>query len=261
MTDFLKAVEAPVNPNVPDLRPGDAVSVHVRIKEGERERIQEFKGTVIRLRHGGVAQTFTVRRIASNGVGLERTFLMRSPRVDKVVVDRHTHIRGARVLIPSDLREPGWRELFQRLDGILFTGGGDMAVEHFKGEAHPKVTGLDEARDAIDLGLVRSVAEAGKPFLGICRGLQATNVALGGTLYTDILDQVPNALQHDYQDADIMKERTYLVHPVRVEEGSRIGGIFGQPMLQVNSLHHQGIKDLAPGLKTVAFAPRASCQR
>ncbi len=162
---------------------------------------------------------------------------------------------GAPVLIPSDLPEAGWRELFQRLDGILFTGGGDIAVEHFKGEAHPKVTGLDEARDAIELGLVRSVVEAGKPFLGICRGLQATNVALGGTLYTDILDQVPNALQHDYQDADIMKERTYLVHPVRVEEGSRIGGIFGQPMLQVNSLHHQGIKDLAPGLKAVAFAP------
>src|SRR5258706_4741067 len=162
---------------------------------------------------------------------------------------------GAPVLIPSDLPEAGWRELFQRLDGILFTGGGDIAVEHFKGEAHPKVTGLDEARDAIELGLVRSVVEAGKPFLGICRGLQATNVALGGTLYTDILDQVPNALQHDYQDADIMKERTYLVHPVRVEEGSRIGGIFGQPMFQVNSLHHQGIKELAPRLKAVGFAP------
>ena len=97
MTDFLKAVEAPVNPKVPELRPGDAVSVHVRIKEGERERIQEFKGTVIRLRHGGVAESFTVRRIATNGIGVERTFLIRSPRVDKVVVERHTHIRRAQL--------------------------------------------------------------------------------------------------------------------------------------------------------------------
>lgn len=97
MTDILKALEAPVNPNVPELRPGDAVSVHVRIKEGERERIQEFKGTVIRLRHGGQAQSFTVRRIASNGVGVERTFLVRSPRIDKVVVERHTHIRRAQL--------------------------------------------------------------------------------------------------------------------------------------------------------------------
>ena len=83
MTDLLKAVEAPANPNIPDLRPGDAVSVHVRIKEGDRERIQEFKGTVIRLRSGNGGQNgnFTVRRIASNGVGVERTFLLRSPRI------------------------------------------------------------------------------------------------------------------------------------------------------------------------------------
>ena len=97
MADLLKSVEAPINPNIPDLRPGDAVSVHVRIKEGERERIQEFKGTIIRIRHGGVAETFTVRRIASNGIGVERTFLMRSPRVDKVVVERHSQIRRAQL--------------------------------------------------------------------------------------------------------------------------------------------------------------------
>ena len=97
MTDFLKAVEAPINPNIPELRPGDAVSVHVRIKEGERERIQEFKGTIIRIRHGGVAETFTVRRIASNGIGVERTFLMRSPRIDKVVVERHSETRRAQL--------------------------------------------------------------------------------------------------------------------------------------------------------------------
>jgi large subunit ribosomal protein L19 len=97
MTDLLKSVEAPINPKIPDLRPGDAVSVHVRIKEGERERIQEFKGTIIRIRHGGVAETFTVRRIASNGIGVERTFMLRSPRVDKVVVERHSQVRRAQL--------------------------------------------------------------------------------------------------------------------------------------------------------------------
>jgi large subunit ribosomal protein L19 len=95
MSILLKAVEAPVNSNIPTLRPGDSVSVHVRIKEGDRERIQEFKGTVIRVRKGGNEADFTVRRIASNGIGVERTFLMRSPRVDKVVVERHSHIRRA----------------------------------------------------------------------------------------------------------------------------------------------------------------------
>lgn len=97
MTDLLKSVEAAPNPNIPELRSGDAVSVHVRIKEGERERIQEFKGTIIRIRHGGVAETFTVRRIASNGIGVERTFLLRSPRIDKVVVERHSQTRRAQL--------------------------------------------------------------------------------------------------------------------------------------------------------------------
>ncbi len=97
MTDLLKSIEALANPNIPQLHSGDAVSVHVRIKEGERERIQEFKGTIIRLRHGGVAETFTVRRIASNGIGVERTFLLRSPRIDKVVVERHSQTRRAQL--------------------------------------------------------------------------------------------------------------------------------------------------------------------
>ena len=97
MTDLLKAVEAAKNPNIPDLRSGDTVSVHVRIKEGDRERIQEFKGTVIRLRKGGNESAFTVRRIASNGIGVERTFLLRSPRLDKVVVERHSHVKRAQL--------------------------------------------------------------------------------------------------------------------------------------------------------------------
>jgi len=94
---IIKSVEAPVNPNIPELCAGDVVSVHVRIKEGERERIQEFKGTIIRLRKGGQDANFTVRRVASNGVGVERTFLLRSPRVDKVVVERHSQVRRAQL--------------------------------------------------------------------------------------------------------------------------------------------------------------------
>ena len=98
MTDqILKAVEAQANENIPQLRPGDMVSVHVKIKEGDRERIQEFKGTVIRLRKGGNNANFTVRRVASNGIGVERTFLVRSPRIDKVVVERHSKVRRAQL--------------------------------------------------------------------------------------------------------------------------------------------------------------------
>jgi large subunit ribosomal protein L19 len=102
MSDLLKAVEASVNPNIPELQPGDGVSVFIRIKEGNNERIQEFKGTVIRQRRGGNNENFTVRRIASNGIGVERTFLTRSPRVEKVVIHRHSHIRRANLYFMRD---------------------------------------------------------------------------------------------------------------------------------------------------------------
>jgi large subunit ribosomal protein L19 len=97
MSDLLKAVEAKPNPNIPPLKAGDSVSVHVKIKEGDRERIQEFKGTVIRLRKGKNESSFTVRRLASNGIGVERTFLLRSPRLEKVVVERHGEVRRAQL--------------------------------------------------------------------------------------------------------------------------------------------------------------------
>jgi large subunit ribosomal protein L19 len=94
---LLKAVEGQVNENIPELRPGDLVSVFVRIKEGSNERIQEFKGTIIRMRRGGNNTNFTVRRVASNGIGVERTFLTRSPRLEKVVVQRHSHVRRSKL--------------------------------------------------------------------------------------------------------------------------------------------------------------------
>ena len=104
MTDLLKAVEAKPNEKIPELRPGDTVSVHVRIKEGDRERIQEFKGTVIRLRKGGNDASFTVRRLASHGIGVERTFLLRSPRIEKVEVFRSAKVRRAQLYYLRDLR-------------------------------------------------------------------------------------------------------------------------------------------------------------
>lgn len=100
--ELLRSVEAPVNENIPDLKAGDVVSVHLRIKEGDRERVQEFKGMVIRSRNSGNSANFTVRRTASNGIGVERTFLKRSPRVEKVVVERQSHVRRANLYFLRD---------------------------------------------------------------------------------------------------------------------------------------------------------------
>jgi large subunit ribosomal protein L19 len=98
MADLMKSVErVEPNPNIPDLRPGDTVRVHNRIVEGDRERVQVFQGTVIRLRKGGIQANFTVRRIAAHGIGVERTFLLHSPRVEKVEVLRRAHVRHAQL--------------------------------------------------------------------------------------------------------------------------------------------------------------------
>lgn len=103
MTDVLRTIEAPVNPNIPDLLPGDYVSVHVKIKEGNRERIQEFKGVVLFTHNNGNNSTFTVRRVAAGNIGVERTFLTRSPRIDRVVVDRHSKVRRGRLYFLRNL--------------------------------------------------------------------------------------------------------------------------------------------------------------
>ncbi len=97
MNDLMTSIETPLNANIPELMPGDSVSVHVKIVEGDRERIQEFKGTIIALSNKSNQETFTVRRVASNGIGVERTFLRRSPRLDKVVVERHGKVRRAKL--------------------------------------------------------------------------------------------------------------------------------------------------------------------
>jgi large subunit ribosomal protein L19 len=81
----------------PAMEPGDTVRVHTRIVEGDRERVQVFQGTVIRIRRGSVNSNFTVRRIASDGIGVERTFLTHSPRVEKVEVMRHGRVRRAQL--------------------------------------------------------------------------------------------------------------------------------------------------------------------
>lgn len=102
MNEMLKSVEVTDNPNIPELRPGDSIRVFIRIKEGANERTQEFRGTVIRLRGSGNNQNFTVRRIASNGIGVERTFLMRSPRIEKILVDRRAKVRRAQLYFLRD---------------------------------------------------------------------------------------------------------------------------------------------------------------
>jgi putative glutamine amidotransferase len=159
---------------------------------------------------------------------------------------------GLPLLIPLGLEEAAYQALFARLDGILFTGGGDIQPDLYGGQEHSKVGDVDADRDRVELWLAKQVVEQDKPFLGICRGFQVLNVALGGSLYEDILDQKEGALKHDYYP-DL--PRNLLAHGVEIAEGSRLANILGLTSTQVNSLHHQGVRQLASRLSATAHAP------
>jgi len=143
-------------------------------------------------------------------------------------------------------------DVLSGFQGILLTGGGDIDPALFDGQTHPRVYGIDPVRDQIEIEMARYCADHRLPMLGICRGLQVMNVALGGNLYTDISDQLPGALKHPcYPDYP----RDYLAHSVMIKVSTRLTAITGQSQMKVNSLHHQGIKDLSQELNLSAMAP------
>ncbi len=99
--DLIQSVEyqsmQQISSERPDLHPGDTVNVHVRIVEGNRERIQAFQGVVVGIKGGGINKFFTVRRIAAHGIGVERSFPYYSPRIEKVEILRHAKVRRAKL--------------------------------------------------------------------------------------------------------------------------------------------------------------------
>lgn len=156
------------------------------------------------------------------------------------------------VLIPLSISDQGLKQLLPILDGVLFTGGGDIATERYGGQRHHKVIDVDEERDAFELQLVHEVIALEKPFLGICRGFQIINVAFGGTLYSHISDQHPGALEHHcFPDYPF----DHIAHTVELSSQSRMAKIMGGRLLHVNSMHHQGIHELGGNLKAVGYAP------
>jgi len=146
------------------------------------------------------------------------------------------------------------REIYDRLDGVLIPGGVDIDPANFGEPKRAECGVVDPARDAVELQLARWAADDRKPLLGLCRGLQVINVALGGTLYQDIGADKPGSLKHDCFPTEGYR-RDYLAHDVALGDGSRLRAAFARPTIAVNSMHHQGIKDLAPALLASGVAP------
>ena len=162
---------------------------------------------------------------------------------------------GVPVMLPLlEQDEPTLRALYERLDGLLLAGGVDMDPSTFGEAPHAELGRIDPARDRVELTLARWAVAERKPVLGLCRGHQVLNVALGGSLWQDIAAQVEGAIKHDYFPTAGFA-RDYLAHAVEIERDSRLHAAFGSNRVPVNSMHHQAVKALAPGLLASARSP------
>jgi putative glutamine amidotransferase len=149
---------------------------------------------------------------------------------------------------------PTLREIYDRLDAIVLPGGVDLDPATYGETAHPRCGPVDPARDLVELQLARWAIHDRMPLLGLCRGIQVINVALGGTLWQDIATELPAALKHDYWPSTEFG-RDYLAHPVELTPNSRLRDVLQRGQLEVNSMHHQAIRRLSPRLVATAVAP------
>jgi putative glutamine amidotransferase len=159
---------------------------------------------------------------------------------------------GIPILIPIGLDEAALASVLARLDGLVLPGGGDIAGDYYQSQHPDFIFEVDDDRDRAELYLARQAVARRLPLLAICRGHQMLNVALGGTLYEDVMQFMPGAIKHDFFT---LFPRNHLAHEVTVEPESRLAAALGVDSVCVNSLHHQGIRDLAPGLIPAAHAP------
>lgn len=162
-------------------------------------------------------------------------------------------VGGALPVIVPPFAGPGSDELYVSLlepfDALVLHGGVDVSPTSYGEQPRDPAWGGDRLRDDYEIGLFRAALQMNKPVLGVCRGHQVINVALGGTLYQDIATDLPNALQH--RNAELYASNH---HTVAFAPSLLLHQLFGVTRATVNSVHHQAIKDLAPGLEVLARA-------
>lgn len=175
-----------------------------------------------------------------------------------VMSQRYVLVLAAAGAVPSLvplLDEGTLRAAYEELDGVFLPGGADIDPATYGRDPHPLCDRTDRERDRVELLLAAWAIADGKPVLGVCRGLQLINVAAGGTLYQDLAEQYEGAIKHDYFPFSGGHSRDHLAHAVRLEPGSRLARILSVGEMQVNSMHHQGIRALGSGLVATAHAP------
>ncbi|MFR9501251.1 MAG: membrane dipeptidase [Rikenellaceae bacterium] len=157
---------------------------------------------------------------------------------------------GVPIIIPANCDAEAITSLLFTVDGLLLSGGADIDARYFGEENIPNLTDVSELRDYYEFMLLRRAIDCGVPILGICRGCQLLNVALGGSIYQDL----PSMYQLPLLSHSVLTNKHLPTHDVEVVEGSMLHKIVGTSMLGVNSRHHQAIKDVAPSMRVVAHS-------
>ena len=165
-------------------------------------------------------------------------------------VDAITQAGGVPVLIPIAMSREATSEVFERLDGIVFSGGDDLEPGLYQQETTYAHT-FDTPRDTHEVELMKMALAAHKPILGICRGMQLLNVVRGGSLYQDIVKEVPGAVNHDAHHID---QSGPLIHTLAIVPESNLAKVLGTTEIQSNSYHHQAVRDIGEGLIVSARA-------
>ena len=156
---------------------------------------------------------------------------------------------GIPVILPLTNKEEDMEEIMSRLDGFLITGGPDIDPRLYGEEVVIESGILTPNRDHTEMSVLKKAIELDKPVLGICRGMQIMNVAMGGTLYQDLASQHPEDCDHTMPKPAI---KPY--HEVDIMKDTPLYQWIGQEVLGVNTLHHQAVKDLAEGLTVQAIS-------
>jgi putative glutamine amidotransferase len=159
------------------------------------------------------------------------------------------HVGLAALLIPVSSRVGNVAALAGRVDGVLLTGGGDVAPARYAAPQQPETTGVNPRRDEAEIELVKLACRRALPVLAVCRGIQLLNVALGGTLVQDLPAADPPRPGHM-----ALERWNTAAHPVHLTPGTLLHRLLG-PEVSVNSLHHQALDAVAPGLRVAARAP------
>jgi putative glutamine amidotransferase len=166
-----------------------------------------------------------------------------------------THVGGAPFMVPLlDTDEAALRRLFDAADGVFLAGGVDVDPSSYGDELSEECGRTDPSRDRVELLFARWALAEAKPLLGVCRGMQILNVLAGGTLHQDCTRYFAGAIKHDYFPT-AGHARDYLAHEIEILDGTTLRSVYGQARARVNSMHHQGIRDLGAGLIASALAP------